>query len=260
MGSVTGYLRSNMDRHLDELKDLLRIPSVSTDPTRKKDVDRAARWVQARMKTAGCTKAKVIATPGHPIVYGEWMGAGAKAPTILVYGHYDVQPVDPVELWDTPPFEPTIKGKRIYARGASDDKGQVIVHLNALEAHLQNGGCPINVKFLIEGEEEIGSPNLEPFIRKNKKLLSCDAVVVSDTAMFAKGLPSICYGLRGLAYIEVEVRGTKRDLHSGVFGGAVVNPANALTQMLGSLKDAKGRITVPNFYENVPTSTRTSND
>ena len=251
MGSVAGYIRSNRKRHLGELMELLRIPSVSTDPKRKEDVQRAAQWVLERMQTAGCTTAKLHPTAGHPIVYGEWLGAGSNAPTILVYGHYDVQPVDPVELWDSPPFEPTIKGKRIYARGASDDKGQVIVHVNALEAHLQNGGCPINVKFLIEGEEEIGSPSLEPFIRQNKKLLACDAVVVSDTAMFAKGLPSICYGLRGLAYIEIEVRGTKRDLHSGVFGGAVVNPANALTQMLGSLKDAKGRITVPRFYENV---------
>ncbi len=251
MASVAGYLKSNRRRHLDELSDLLSIPSVSTDPEHTKDVARAGDWIRRRMKRAGCTTAKLIKTDGHPIVYGEWLGA-KDALTVLVYGHYDVQPVDPLELWDSSPFEPTIKGKRIYARGASDDKGQVIVHLNALEAHLEtHGTCPINMKFLIEGEEEIGSPNLEPFIRKSRKLLACDVVVVSDTAMFAKGQPSICYGLRGLAYIEVEVRGTHRDLHSGVFGGAVVNPANALTQMLGTLKDAKGRITVPGFYENV---------
>jgi acetylornithine deacetylase/succinyl-diaminopimelate desuccinylase-like protein len=251
MKAIATYLRQNRKRHLAELEEFLRIPSVSTDPARKADVKRAAKWIAKRLKTAGCKKAEVIKTAGHPIVYGEWMGAPG-SPTILVYGHYDVQPVDPLEKWKTPPFEPTIRGGKLYARGASDDKGQLILHAYALEAHLKNSGsCPVNVKFLLEGEEEIGSPNLEPFIKKNKSLLACDAVVVSDTAMFAKGVPSICYGLRGLAFLEITLKGTKGDLHSGSFGGSVVNPAIALVEMLAKLKDAKGRVRVPGFYDNV---------
>ncbi len=251
MGSVEQFLASHSRQHLGQLIELLRIPSISTDPGHAGDVRKAADWVRRRLRDAGCTKVAMHKTARHPIIYGEWLGSPG-APTILVYGHYDVQPVDPVELWDTPPFEPTIRDQKVYARGASDDKGQFITHVNALEAHLTTGGtCPVNVKFLIEGEEEIGSPNLEGFIRKNKELLSCDAVVVSDTAMYKKGIPSICYGLRGLAYVQIEVEGTKRDLHSGVYGGAVVNPINALTQMLGSLKDARGRITIPGFYDKV---------
>ena len=248
--ALSSYLKQERSRHLGELKELLSIPSVSTDPQRADDVRRAARWVSERLKKAGCTRVKVHPTRKHPIVYGEWLGARGQ-PTILVYGHYDVQPVDPLELWESDPFTPTVRGGKLFARGASDDKGQVIVHVNALEAHLKNGGCPVNVKFLIEGEEEIGSPNLDEFIDRNKKLLSCDAVVVSDTAMFAKGHPSICYGLRGLAYVEVSVTGTDRDLHSGTFGGAVVNPANALVNMLDTLKDAKGRIKIKGFYDKV---------
>ncbi len=251
MSSVSKQLKKDEKRHLKELRELLAIPSVSTDSNHASDVKDAAKWVRKRLADAGCTTAELHETPGHPIVYGEWLGAD-DAPTILVYGHYDVQPVDPIELWDTKPFDPVVRNGRVHARGASDDKGQVIVHVNALEAHLKvNGGAPVNVKFLIEGEEEIGSPNLEPFIKRNKARLACDAVVVSDTAMFAKGIPSICYGLRGLAYLEVKVTGTDRDLHSGTFGGAVVNPANALVEMLASLKDAKGRVTVPGFYQAV---------
>jgi acetylornithine deacetylase/succinyl-diaminopimelate desuccinylase-like protein len=190
-------------------------------------------------------------TPRHPLVYGEWLGAPGK-PTILVYGHYDVQPVDPLELWKTPPFEPTVRDGKLFARGASDDKGQVMIHALALEAHLRvHGSCPVNVKFIIEGEEEIGSANLEVFIKENKDLLACDAVIVSDTAMFGKNVPSICYGLRGLTYLQVDVTGTQTDLHSGSFGGAVVNPATALVQMLARLKDAKGRVAIPGFYDNV---------
>ena len=248
--ALSSYLKQQRTRHLGELKELLSIPSVSTDPQRAGDVKHAARWVAGRLKKAGCTRVRVHPTKRHPIVYGEWLGAKGQ-PTILVYGHYDVQPVDPLNLWKSDPFTPTVRGGKLFARGASDDKGQVIVHVNALEAHLKNGGCPVNVKFLIEGEEEIGSPNLDGFIAKNKKLLNCDAVVVSDTAMFAKGRPSICYGLRGLAYVEVSVTGTDRDLHSGTFGGAVVNPANALVTMIDTLKDAKGRIKIKGFYDNV---------
>jgi acetylornithine deacetylase/succinyl-diaminopimelate desuccinylase-like protein len=251
MGPVEQFLRSHRKQHLTQLVELLRIPSVSTDSQHSGDVKKAADWVRKRLREAGCSKSVTHKTAGHPIVYGEWLGA-AGAPTVLVYGHYDVQPVDPVALWDSPPFEPTIKDDKIYARGASDDKGQFIIHVNALEAHLTStGACPVNVKFLIEGEEEIGSPSLEAFIKENKALLACDSVVVSDTAMYAKNQPSICYGLRGMAYFEIEVQGTNRDLHSGVFGGAVVNPANALTQMLASLKDTRGKITIPGFYDKV---------
>jgi len=247
---LTQYLKKQQKRHLGELKELLEIPSVSTDPDRAGDVKRAAEWVGKRLEKAGCTKVEIHPTQRHPIVYGEWLGAPGK-PTILVYGHYDVQPVDPIDLWKTDPFKPTVRDGKLFARGASDDKGQVIIHVNALEAHLANGGCPVNVKFLIEGEEEIGSPNLDAFIAKNKKLLGCDAVVVSDTAMFAKGRPSICYGLRGLAYMQIKVTGTDRDLHSGTFGGAVINPANALVAMLDSLKTKNGKIKIPGFYDNV---------
>lgn len=250
MSSVTKHVKKLRSKHLAQLKELLAIPSVSTDPARKGDVKKAAAWMKKRLKEAGCQKVEIHPTPGHPIVYGEWLKAKG-APTILVYGHYDVQPVDPIELWKTPPFEPTLRGPRIFARGASDDKGQVITHVNALEAHLANGGCPVNVKFLIEGEEEIGSPNLPPFIKKNRARLACDAVVVSDTAMFSKDVPSICYGLRGLAYLELCARGTHGDLHSGSFGGAVVNPANALVTMLASLKNSRGKITIPGFYDGV---------
>lgn len=251
MASVSQFLDAHRRQHLGQLLELLGIPSISTDTARAADVRKAADWVRRRLRDAGCTKAAMHKTSRHPIVYGEWLGAPG-APTILVYGHYDVQPVDPLDLWDTPPFEPTLRGPRVYARGASDDKGQFITHVNALEAHLTTAGtCPVNVKFLIEGEEEIGSPNLESFILKNKKLLACDCVVVSDTAMFDRGLPSICYGLRGLCYLQVELSGSSRDLHSGVFGGGVANPANVLTTMLGSLKDARGRVTVPGFYDNV---------
>ena len=251
MSSITRHLSKQRPRYLDQLMALLRIPSVSTDPGTAGEVRRAARWVQDRLKSAGCGRAEIHQTPRHPIVYGEWLGAPGR-PTILVYGHYDVQPVDPIELWTSPPFEPTVRNGKLFARGASDDKGQFIIHVNALEAHLsESGSCPVNVKFLIEGEEEIGSPHLEPFIRSNRRKLQCDTVVISDTAMFAKGVPSICHGLRGLAYLQIDVTGTKRDLHSGVYGGAVINPANALASMLASLRDHNGRIRVPGFYDGV---------
>lgn len=251
MSTVAGYLAENRPRHLDQLSELLRIPSVSTDPGRREDVARAAAWLKARLRESGCTSAEIHPTEGHPVVYGEWLGAPGR-PTILVYGHYDVQPADPLELWTSPPFEPAIRDGRIYARGATDDKGQLSIHVNALEAHLATSGrCPVNVKFLIEGEEEIGSPHLTPFIEANRKRLSCDAVVVSDTAIFSKKVPSICHGLRGLAYLQVDVRGTDHDLHSGSFGGAVINPAFALAQMLAALKDARGKVKVPGFYDRV---------
>jgi len=251
MSAAATYVRDHRDRHLSELMDVLRIPSVSTDPARAAEVKRAADWVKARLARAGCTRTEIFTTKRHPIVYGEWLGAPA-APTVLVYGHYDVQPEDPVDLWTTPAFTPTIRDGRLYARGACDDKGQFIIHVNAFEAFLKTGGtCPVNVKFLIEGEEEIGSPNLEPFIAARKELLACDAVVVSDTAMFDKKTPSIVHGLRGLSYLQVDVRGTARDLHSGTFGGAVINPAFALAHIIAGLKDAKGKVKVPGFYDKV---------
>ncbi len=252
MNGVGEYLKAQRETHLGQLEELLSIPSISTDPERAKDVQRAAEWLARRLRQAGCTTAEIHPTARHPVVYGEWLGAPG-APTVLIYGHYDVQPVDPVELWSSPPFEPTVRAGKIFARGASDDKGQFIAHVNALEGHLHSGGgaCPVNLKFVIEGEEEIGSPNLGAYLRKNRTRLACDVVVVSDTAMFAKGQPSICYGLRGLAYLEVHVRGTSRDLHSGCFGGAVVNPANALARMLTALKDDRGRVRVPGFYDKV---------
>ncbi len=251
MSSVATYVRENHQRYLDQLSELLRIPSISTDPKHRSDVDRAALWVRDRLSAAGCSKAEIHKTEGHPIVYGEWLGAPGR-PTILVYGHYDVQPVDPIEQWNSPPFEPTVRDGRIYARGAADDKGQFLIHVNALEAHLESSGtCPVNVKFVIEGEEEIGSEHLTPFVDANRKLLACNAVVVSDTAMFAKGVPSICHGLRGLTYLQIDVRGTDTDLHSGSFGGAVINPAFALVHMLAQLKDTKGKVKVPGFYDRV---------
>jgi len=251
MSSIRDHLKSRRDRHLAELKELLRIPSVSTDPARAGEVRRAAEWVRDRLERAGCTRAEVVRTDGHPIVYGEWLGA-PDARTILVYGHYDVQPEDPVEQWTTPAFEPTERDGKLFARGAADDKGQFIIHVNALEAHLAtSGGCPVNVKFVIEGEEEIGSGSLLPFLKRGREMLRCDAVVVSDTPMLAKGKPSICHGLRGLAYLQIDVTGTCRDLHSGEYGGAVANPAIVLTQMLAGLKDGRGRVRVPGFYDNV---------
>ena len=251
MSAVADYLHQNRDRLLGELLELLRIPSISTLPERKEDVRRAAQWLQRRLGAAGCTTAEVHETGGHPIVYGEWLGAPGK-PTILVYGHYDVQPVDPLHEWKRQPFEPVVEDGKIWARGASDDKGQMILYANALEAHLKaNGTCPVNVKFLIEGEEEVGSDHLEPYIEKNKARLAADAVVVSDTAFFAKGVPSICHALRGLAYFQIDVRGTDTDLHSGTFGGSVMNPAFALVHLLAQLKDKKGKVLVPGFYDKV---------
>jgi acetylornithine deacetylase/succinyl-diaminopimelate desuccinylase-like protein len=245
------YVRENRPRHLAELQDLLRIPSISTQPEKAPEVRRAAEWVRSRLLKAGCTQAELHDTEGHPIVYGQWMGAPGR-PTVLVYGHYDVQPVDPLDEWKSPPFEPAIRDGRIYARGASDDKGQIVIHMNALEAHLQTTGtCPVNVKFVIEGEEEVGSRHLEGYLKARRKELAFDTLVVSDTAMYEKGLPAICVGLRGLAYLQVDVQGTSSDLHSGTFGGAVINPAFALARMIAALKDDRGKVRVPGFYDRV---------
>lgn len=252
MTNIESYVNDNKDKFVEELKEFLKIPSISTNPENKNDVRNCAVYVEKQLKSIGLENVKIYETPGHPVVYGEWLKAGAGKPTILFYGHYDVQPVDPLNLWTDPPFSPTVRNGSIYARGSTDDKGQVFVHLKSIEAHMKNNkALPINLKVLIEGEEEIGSINLDEFIEKNKEMLRCDYVVVSDTAMFDKDMPSICYGLRGLAYMQIDVTGANRDLHSGSYGGAVDNPINALAQIICKLKDDKGKILIDGFYDDV---------
>lgn len=250
MQAIDTYIKSQEERFLNELLDLLRIPSVSADPKYKADVARCAEEVKKRMLEAGLDKVEVCPTAGNPIVYGEKIIDPTK-PTVLVYGHYDVQPPDPLDLWHSGPFEPVIKDGMIYARGSADDKGQFYMHVKAIEAMLKNGGLPCNVKVMIEGEEEVGSDNLGTFVKNNKERLRADVVLISDTAMIANDVPSINTGLRGLSYVEVEVTGPNRDLHSGVYGGAVSNPINALCEMIASMHDADRRITIPGFYEAV---------
>lgn len=250
MTTIDQYLESKRDAHLAELKELLRIPSVSTKPDHADAVKECAGYVKDRLEEIGL-EAKIYETDLHPIVYAEWLGA-PDAPTVLIYGHYDVQPPEPIELWRNPPFEPTCENGNIVARGATDDKGQMYTHIKAVEAHMKtNGKLPVNVKFIIEGEEEVGSPSLDPFLEANKELLAADSVLVSDTPMYGPGRPSITYGLRGIIYIEVSVTGPSHDLHSGLYGGAVRNPINALSAMIGKLIDEDGRITVPGFYDDV---------
>lgn len=257
MNNILEYINSNRSRFVDELKEFLSIPSISTTPKSKADVEECAQFLKSHLERIGMENAKVYPTDGHPVVYADWLHADGK-PTVLIYGHYDVQPVDPLDLWTTPPFQPDIRNGQIYARGAVDDKGQVFIHAKALESHLKNNGSlPINVKLIFEGEEEIGSMNLDDFIENHKGLLKADVVVVSDTAMFAKDVPAITYGLRGLCYMEVEVAGPNRDLHSGSYGGVVDNPINALAVMISKLKDDKGRILIEGFYDDVvPVSER----
>jgi acetylornithine deacetylase/succinyl-diaminopimelate desuccinylase-like protein len=250
MASVDQYIESNQDRFLEELLDLLRIPSVSADPKYKADVARCAEAVKQRMEEAGLEKVEVCATAGHPIVYGEKLVDAGK-PTVLIYGHYDVQPPDPLDLWDSPPFEPVVKDGLIYARGSADDKGQFYMHVKALEAMAKTGNLPCNVKVMIEGEEEVGSTNLGLFVKANKQRLAADVVLISDTSMIANDVPSINTGLRGLSYLEVEVTGPDRDLHSGVYGGAVANPINVLCDLIASLHDKDRRIAIPGFYDAV---------
>ena len=251
MSDVQGYIGRELGRFTDEILEFLRIPSVSAKSEHNPDTRRAAEWLRDRMEGAGL-EAKVLETAGHPVVLGEWRGAGADAPTVLVYGHYDVQPAEPLELWHSPPFEPEFRDGRLYARGSTDDKGQLYLHINAAEAHLKEGGAlPVNLLVLAEGEEEIGSPNLVPFVEAHRERLACDAVVISDTGMFAPGLPALLFSLRGLAYFELRVVGPSSDLHSGEFGGPVVNPAMALGRMLATLHDDQGRIAVDGFYDEV---------
>ena len=251
MDNVIDFINVNRDRYLDELKALLAIPSISALPQHAADVKRCADWCADEMRRIGLQNVRLIDTPGNPVVYGDWLGADG-APTILFYGHYDVQPVDPLELWESPPFEATIRDGEIYARGSADDKGQVFMHFKAIEAHLkQNGKLPVNIKIILEGEEEVGSAHLDDFIRAHKGELAADVVVISDSPMFDRGVPSMCYGLRGLVYFQVDLRGSKTDLHSGSFGGAVANPAMVLAQVLAQMKDRGGRIKIPGFYDDV---------
>ena len=251
MNRVVDFINVNRDRYVEELKEYLAIPSISALPQHAADVRRAAEWTAGALRKAGVSDVRLIETPGNPVVYGEWVTAPG-APTILFYGHYDVQPVDPVDLWTSPPFEATVRDGEIYARGAADDKGQVFMHIKAVEAHLrENGRLPVNMKFFIEGEEEVGSVHLDEFIGNHKQELAADVVVISDSPMFDRGIPSICYGLRGLAYFQIDLRGTRSDLHSGSFGGAVANPAFVLAQVLAQMKDRSGRVRIPGFYDDV---------
>jgi acetylornithine deacetylase/succinyl-diaminopimelate desuccinylase-like protein len=248
--TMQNYIQQHKDRFLSELLELLRIPSVSADSKYKADVRRAADFICEKLQSAGADFAEICETAGYPIVYGEKL-IDPSLPTILVYGHYDVQPADPLNLWDSPPFEPVVKDGKIYARGACDDKGQVYMHIKAFETMMATNSLPCNVKFMIEGEEEVGSDNLGVFVKANKEKLKADVILISDTAIIANDTPSIDVGLRGLSYLEVEVTGANRDLHSGVYGGAVANPINVLSKMIASLHDENNHITIPNFYDDV---------
>ena len=260
MEQVLPYIESNNERYLAELKQFLAIPSVSSQKEHVKDMQKCAEWVADQMRSVGMEGVQIMPTGGHPLVYCEWLHAPGR-PTVLFYGHYDVQPVDPLNLWTSPPFEATVRGENLYARGAADDKGQVLIHLKAVEALMKKqGSLPVNLKMLIEGEEEIGSDNLDRFVEEHQELLKADLVVISDSGMYAKGVPSICYSLRGLSYMEVEVTGPNRDLHSGSFGGSVHNPVQALCEMIASLHDKNGKVTVKGFYDDVRSLTKAERD
>jgi acetylornithine deacetylase/succinyl-diaminopimelate desuccinylase-like protein len=247
---VKQYITSNKDRFIGELFEWLRIPSVSADSKFKNEVRKAAEFLERKLVEAGADNVEICETKGHPIVYADKM-INPSLPTVLVYGHYDVQPPDPLNLWNSPPFEPVIKDDKIFARGACDDKGQVYMHVKAFETMMKNNLLPCNVKFMIEGEEEVGSDNLGLFVKQNKERLKADIILISDTAMISLEHPSITTGLRGLSYMEVEVTGPNRDLHSGVYGGAVANPINVLCSMIASLHDENGKVTIPGFYDKV---------
>ena len=254
--NLTGYIESKREEHLNELKEFLRIPSVSTKSEHKPDIEKAAQWVADKLRAAGLENIEIVPTKMHPLVYAESLHAPGKS-TILFYGHYDVQPVEPLNLWTTPPFDPTVRNEKLFGRGTADDKGQVHIHMKALESLQRTSGqLPINVKVMIEGEEEVGSVSLWDFVQQNRARLKADALVVSDTSMLAKGVPSITYGLRGLNYYQIEIRGPAQDLHSGVFGGAVPNPITILAETIAKLHDKNFRVTVPGFYDDVATLSR----
>lgn len=244
------YARAHQDAHLDDLNTLLRIPSISTLPENKEDVLRAAEWIADQLRGLNMTTVDIMSTPGHPVVYAESPKVDG-APTLLVYGHYDVQPVDPISEWVSDPFAPTAREDYLYARGASDMKGQLVAQLKAVEALVKSGALPVNLKYILEGEEEVGSPNLEAFINENEELLRADVVLNCDGGFIERDTPSITYALRGLAYFELEVRGPSSDLHSGLFGGTILNPAQALCEMIAGMHDADGKVTLPRFYDRV---------
>ncbi|WP_203247568.1 dipeptidase [Sporosarcina beigongshangi] len=249
--TLDGYFTEQRDEHLEQLKDFLRIPSISSLSEHKGDMQKAAEWLKDSFQKAGLENLAIDETDGHPVVYGDWLHAEGK-PTILVYGHYDVQPVDPLHLWESAPFEPEIRDNKLFARGASDDKGQVFMHVKAVEALMKKtGSLPVNVKFFIEGEEEVGSPNLEKYIKANKDKLAADIIVISDTGMQGPGHPAVCYGLRGLCGVQIDVLGAKSDLHSGLYGGGVANPIHALAEVLASFRDQEGTIAIEGFYDQV---------
>lgn len=251
MSDALQYIDQEMERFRSELDTFLRIPSISAKAEHEGDMKEAGEWLADRLRDAGLT-AEICETPGHPIVLGEWKDAGPDAPTVLIYGHYDVQPPEPLEEWDSPPFEPTVRDGRIYARGSADDKGQLYMHVKALEAILAtSGSLPINVIVLAEGEEEVGSESLVPFVKENAERLACDYVIISDSNMFDDDQPSILFSLRGMAYVEIHVKGARSDLHSGQFGGPVVNPGNALCQIVASFHDENGKVAVEGFYDDV---------
>lgn len=250
--STDDFVRFNQERFLEELNQFLRIPSISTLPEHKDDVARAAQFTADSLKQAGLENVEIIPTGGHPLVYADWLHAPG-APTVLCYGHYDVQPPDPLELWKTPPFEPTLRDGNIYARGSADDKGQMYMHVKAVETLMavHGGKLPVNLKFLVEGEEEIGGKSIAAFVPQAKEKLKADVALVSDTALYAEGVPTLCIGLRGLVYMEIEARGPGRDLHSGLYGGAAPNAVYGLIELLGKAKDADGHILIPGFYDDV---------
>jgi acetylornithine deacetylase/succinyl-diaminopimelate desuccinylase-like protein len=251
MSQLSELLSDQHNQNVEELKELLRIPSISSLSEHKEDIQKAASWIANKLESIGLEHVEIIQTKGHPIIYADWLHQ-ENATTVLVYGHYDVQPVDPVHLWETPPFEPTIRDEKIFARGATDDKGQTFLHIKAVETLLKlEGKLPVNVKFCIEGEEEIGSPNLPTYLSENKEKLACDVVVISDSDMWDRGVPAITYSLRGLCALEVSLKTANSDLHSGMFGGGVQNANHLMVQLLSSLHDANGKVNVDHFYDNV---------
>jgi acetylornithine deacetylase/succinyl-diaminopimelate desuccinylase-like protein len=253
MNSALSYARQNSERFLAELQQVLAIPSISTDPDHAADMHRAADWMASQLHALGMDNVQILPTGGHPVVYGEWLAAGSKAPTVMLYGHYDVQPPDPLELWKSPPFQPEVRGDYLYGRGSADMKGQVVACLKAVESIVRTSGLPVNIKWLIEGEEEIGSENLDVFIKNHKELLACDFCLNADAGILAADEPSITTGLRGLAYYELRIHGPSKDLHSGLYGGIVHNPAQALAELIAGMHDARGRVTLPGFYDKVRT-------
>jgi acetylornithine deacetylase/succinyl-diaminopimelate desuccinylase-like protein len=251
LDAALAYTQDHKDQFLRDLRSFLKIPSISTLPENKKDMEIAARWVADQLEKLSFEDVAIMPTDKHPVVYGSWLKAGPQAPTILVYGHYDVQPADPIDQWKTNPFDPQIRDNNVFSRGASDMKGQIVAHLKAMEAILQQGDLPVNIKYMIEGEEEIGSPSLASFLEQHGDLFQCDFCLNADSGILGEEIPSLTYALRGLSYFEIRLQGPSSDLHSGIFGGAVVNPGNILCNLIAGMKDEDFKVTLPGFYEDV---------